>query len=127
MKNVVKKSKVLVSVMILAMVVAMLAACGSSKSNALVGTWKLTSVESAGVTMTSEALESQGISMSFDFKEDGSVTLEAVGETSEGTYTQDGTKVSVTIEGGTQDLKFENDQLSFEIEDTGTYYFEIQK
>lgn len=121
MKNVVKKSKLLVSALVLTMVVSMLTACSSS--NALLTKWTVDYAESNGVTVSAEVLEEQGFTMSLEFKKDGIVTATVTGLSVEGTYTQDGSTVSITFNEETQELKFEKNVLSWENEDVGTIYF----
>jgi len=50
----------------------------------LVGEWRLASANAMGQTLTHEQIEAQGLSMSFQFNEDGSAAMINKGETTDG-------------------------------------------
>ena len=110
-----KKTTVLKSAAALVLALAMvlcLAACGGSPEG-VEGSWKLKSMEIAGMTIDIDELANTACSlgidpssmdMSFNFKGDGTVTMSASGVTSEGTYTMSGSNVDVTFEDETQTM-----------------------
>ena len=94
------KTPVLLSLFLAAAI--LLAACSSATggTDAMTGTWELSSAEASGITLSKEALSSMGLSesLTMDFN-GGKFTANFAGETGEGTYKIDGDKVTMTAEG----------------------------
>ena len=113
-----KKTTVLKSAAALVLALAMvlcLAACGGSPQG-VEGSWKLKSMEMAGMSFDIDELadsagalgiDASAMDMSFNFKGDGTVTMSASGVSSEGTYTVSGSNVDVTFEGETMTMTFD--------------------
>lgn len=103
------------------MLVVSLVSCGSK--DIAKGTWKLTKGYSGETEVTAEQLKTFGLDeMTFTF-EDGKVTIKAdsSSETSDGTYTVDGNKVTISSEGA-DDVEgtIDGDELTIEEENGGT-------
>ena len=94
------KTPVLLSLFLAAAI--LLAACSSvtGGTDAMTGTWELSSAEASGITLSKEALSSMGLSESLTMEfNGGKFTANFAGETGEGTYKIDGDKVTMTSEG----------------------------
>ena len=93
-----------------------LTACGGSGGNDLAGTtWALSSGSQGGVTIDQDTLESRfGGSMTYTFEEDGTVVLALGGVSVEGTWTLDGSTVSLDIQGDTGTMTLDGDTLTME-------------
>ena len=94
------KTPVLLSLFLAAAI--LLAACSSATggTDAMTGTWELSSAEASGITLSKEALSSMGLSESLTMEfYGGKFTANFAGETGEGTYKIDGDKVTMTSEG----------------------------
>lgn len=115
-----KSKKVSLFFLAVIMTASLLTACGS-KTNAAVGTWKATTVEASGVSVSLadyEASTGTTLEITFDFKSDGTVTGNMNGETVDGTYTVDGSNVSITFDGETETLTIDGNQMTLESEGT---------
>ena len=91
-----RKLTVVLACMLLCMLV--IAGCGGS-SEGVVGTWKLTSMESNGETVGEEMLNQASIEMTFTFEEGDQFSASLMGSTVEGTYTLEGSKLTMTVDG----------------------------
>lgn len=94
------KTSVLMSLFLVAAL--LLAACSSATggTDAMAGTWELSSAEASGITLSKEALSSMGLSdgLTMEFN-GGKFTANFAGETGEGTYKIEGDKVTMTSQG----------------------------
>ena len=69
-------------------------------ASGIVGVWKLTGAEMAGMTMDAASLADFGMAeMTLEFKADGVVALNFGGESEEATYTEAGDKVEISENG----------------------------
>ena len=128
-------------------IAALLVGCGDSSDGGSVdpvGSYKIKTIdgktvedvlkaelESSGMGDMSldKALELLGITslddyMTLELKSDGSAVMTSMGGSSNGTWKQDGSKVSVTFEGDTQEFKLSGNELSGTDSDGTEYVFE---
>lgn len=115
------KKRMTALVLAVAMIVLALAACGGgSKPDAIVGKWNASKIKAAGVEVDLEEFAEQmgqEISISIEFKEDGKLTADAMGVSSEGTWkAKDGGKYDVTIDEETEEVSVANNEMTLEIE-----------
>lgn len=92
--------------MVLTLCLGLMTACGS---NSPVGKWKLSEATAAGVTVDVTELFGE---MTIELKSDGTAIMTAMGETENGTWKQEGSKI--TIEGS--EVKLEDGKLIMESE-----------
>lgn len=82
-----KKFMVLMSMLF---VVLALGACGSKKASPVVGTWKITKAEAAGVSMAIDeylaAVGMEGTKVEMILKDDNTLTMDMLGTEGEGTW-----------------------------------------
>jgi hypothetical protein len=93
----------------------MLTACGDKAGSDMDDTtWKLTKLESEMGNFDAEQIDATGMTMSFEFKKDGTV----VGDTFEGEaeWEQDGDTVSISADGTTIDCKINGDKFTMEMQ-----------
>lgn len=74
-----------------------LASCGGS-SDIVEGSWALTKAYYGDTEISQETLQSQGVGGTTFTFQDGVVTISGSGEVSQGSYTLDGTTVTITSE-----------------------------
>ena len=81
----------------------LLAACGSASSSPIIGTWK---DEATGL-------------MTIEFKDDGTLSVSALGQTQTGTYQVDGDKITTKVgdDEASVTYKVEGDKLTITSED----------
>lgn len=95
----------------------------SALAEDVTGTWYLNGGYANGVEMD---ISSMGISMEFTFNADGSakVYMEMYGQaqSADGTWTLDGDKLTVTVDGSPLELKYEGDRLAVEASE-GTWLY----
>ena len=115
--------KVMVSVVAIIMVLS-LVACGGGKNADVAGTYKMTSMEAAGVTMDiAQLAEAAGMDadlFKLELKEDGNFEMSmfdgAGTESVSGTWKADGNTVTMTAEG--EDLKATVDGNKLTVEES---------
>jgi len=101
------------------MIFSCLAACAGG---GIVGTWKIDKIEMMGMSLSLEEFAEQfGIEMdmSFEFKDDNTVVGTAFGEKQTGTYTVNGSKVTVTLDGESMDMVLDGNTLTIEDDSFG--------
>lgn len=95
-----------------------LVACGGGDSakDGLGGTtWALSGGTQGDITVDKETLESvMGGEMTFAFADDGTVTMSMSGVEGEGTWTQDGTQVTIESDGEAKTLTLDGDKMTLE-------------
>ena len=116
-----KTNKVIAALVAVMMVMMMLAGCGGGGStggnDAVVGEWKITSMEAEGMTISGDMLSMVGAdNMGFTFTADGKATANLFDETMDGTWAAKGDSVDITIKGDTITGKLDGGKLSIEIE-----------
>lgn len=118
----------MISLVLVLMLVVSMAACGSSGSK-FSGTYKLESIEQAGISMNvdefikqmSELMgEDVDFDMSLTINDDGSLKMTAnmfgESEDAEGTWEADGDNLNLTIDGDTQVATYKDGKISMEAE-----------
>lgn len=110
------KTKVFAMLMALVLVFSLTACGGSKDTTDLTGTtWALSGGSQDGVTVDKATLESVlGGEMAYSFEAEGKVTLSLSGASVEGTWSQDGNKVSLDIQGDTGTMTIDGDKLILE-------------
>lgn len=100
----------------------------SALADDVTGTWYLNGGSANGMEMD---VSGMGISMEFTLNADGSanVHMEMYGQTqdAEGTWTLDGDKLTVTVDGSPLELKYEGDRLSVEASEGTMLYLGREK
>ena len=90
--------KKVVSLMLVAVMVFSLAACGS-KSNSILGTYKMTKVSMAGVEVSVDeylkAVGQEDGSVTMEIKDGGTYTIDMAGSTEEGTWEEKDGKITL--------------------------------
>lgn len=113
-----RTNKIIAALAAVMMVMLMVAGCGNNNSadNALVaGTWKLTSAEASGMTLTSEMLGTVGMdNMTIEFDENGTVKLALYEQTVDAQWAMNGDAVEITAEGETIAAQLEDGKLVME-------------
>ncbi len=117
--------KALSVLLFLALCLGVLTACGGGgdSSPALSGKYVCTSFEIGGEVLTPEQLSTAGIdpeTVYLEFHDAKNCTLLMMDEKSEGTYALKGNVLSVTFDGTTETLKYENDIVSIIDPEMGT-------
>lgn len=113
------KRKSIISVLMLLVMVFTLVGC--KKTPAIVGAWTGKSIETAGITMDMEKFAEQlgeagaNFKVTMDVKEDNTFSIDFGGETSQGTWKENGEKYTLTVDGSDQDVTIEDGQLVFEM------------
>ena len=107
-----KKFKLLVATMLVAVMAFAFAACGGSP---VVGTWKVTSATFGGVSVDIEEVMGEGNSSTIEIKKDGTVIMTSVMEgqtmTEEGTWEFEDDVLTITAEGSSSTLSYEDGKL----------------
>ncbi|MDR0490885.1 MAG: hypothetical protein LBH28_06545 [Oscillospiraceae bacterium] len=106
----------------LVLCITILAACGGDGTN-LTGKYALTSMELEGTDMTGPLREA-GMStdgMYIEFLSGGKFRMSLMGNGAEGTYTLDGSKITLTAEGGSMPLAtISGNKITMEDTDSNT-------
>lgn len=89
---------------------------GADPKQAFIGTWELVEMNDNG-TVTSqsdlEQLKALGITITAEFNENGSASINMMGEKMEGTWEATGANAGkITIDGQSVDMKIDGDKLS---------------
>ena len=114
--------KTLSIVLAVVMVLAVFTACGSngedSADNSVVGTWKATQVEAAGVQVSLEDFaQSTGteLAISIELRADGTFSMSMNDEVQgEGTYEVKGNTVALTADGATLNATLEDGKMTID-------------
>lgn len=122
-----KLSKVVVVLMVAVMAMAALAGCGGKKDSTpeIVGTWKVSAVETAGVSVDfAEYAKQLGqdadtIVMELTAKEDKTLSMDIMGQKSDGTWAEKDGKFVLTLEGEDQEVTIKDGKMTFSEESTG--------
>lgn len=123
-----KKFKRVVLVMMAAMMVmAALAGCGGKKDSTpeIVGTWKVSAVETAGVSVDfakyAEQLgqDADTLVMEITAKEDKSFSMNIMGQETKGTWEEKDGKYTFTVDGVGQEVEIKDGKLTLAEESTG--------
>lgn len=117
--------KRLMTMLMAVMMLIVLSACGK-KTDAIVGVWNADSMEMQGMSVKLEEYAEQtgqDITMTMEYKEDNTVTMDVLGSTGEGTWEAKDGKYTVTIDGDAQEVTVENDELIIEAENLGKVVF----
>lgn len=115
------KKKIAMILTAMLMVVFALTACGSgSKADPNEGNWEATKIAAGGLEVDLAEFEKtmgQEMNISINFKADGTLTADAMGETSDGEWkAKDGGKYDVTMDGQTEEVTLADGKLTLEIE-----------
>lgn len=121
-----KTNKVIAVLAAMVMVLALMAGCGGNngaQQNSVAGKWKIVSAAEQDEELD---LNSIGLKVGMDFKDDGSITIkatssmftDAVEQNLSGTWTQDGEDVTVTVDDQSLNGKLEDGKLTFVDGDT---------
>ena len=111
-------SKAVAVVLVLSLFVCLIAACGT-KDNFSGTKWKMDSMETSGVSISADLLDSFGFKGTLEFGKDGKVSLsvEAADE-NEGTFAiKDENTVTITIDNESQDATVTDGKLTFKDSD----------
>lgn len=122
-----KLSKAVVVMMMAVMVMAAMAGCGKKKDSTpeIVGTWKVSAVETAGVSVDfakyAEQLgqDADSLVMELTAKEDKTLSMNIMGQESEGTWEEKDGKYVLTMDGQDQEVAIKDGKLTFSEESTG--------
>lgn len=122
-----KLSKVVMVMMVAVMAMAALAGCGGKKDSTpeIVGTWKVSTVETAGVSVDfakyAEQLgqDADSLVMELTAKEDQSLTMNLMGQESKGTWKEKDGKYVLTMDGQDQEVAIKEGKLTFSEESMG--------
>lgn len=118
--------KLVVMVLAVCMVMGVLAGCGNGsegskeKTPDIVGTWKASTVEAAGVTVDfnkyAEQLgqDAESIKTDMEIKEDKTFSMDMMGQTTEGTWEEKNGKYILTVDGLDQEVSITDGKLVFE-------------
>lgn len=107
------KKHVAVLMLAVVMTVLALAGCGGKKSDApVVGDWKMTKVETMGVSMgVDEYLEAAGMGdmkMEMTIKDNGKFSMDLMGESGDGTWKYEEPKLSLSDGSDTVDAEYKD-------------------
>lgn len=122
-----KWSKVAVVMMLVVMTMSVMAGCGGKKDTTpeIVGTWKVSAVETAGVSVDfakyAEQLgqDADSLVMELTAKEDKSLSMNLMGQESKGTWEEKDGKYILTMDGQDQEVAVKDGKLTFSEETTG--------
>lgn len=104
------------------LVMGVLAGCGGKKEKAseIIGTWKASTVEAAGVSVDFDVYAEQlgqdadSLKMEMEIKEDKSFSMDMVGQITEGTWKEKDGNYILTVDGDDQEVKITDGKLIFE-------------
>lgn len=100
----------------LLLVLALALGCAAASADDVTGTWYATSVSSGGITVDPSSI---GMEMTLTLEADGTASMAAMGESMSGTWTMDGSTVTVTLEGTSQPFAYDGNSLSYSEDDLG--------
>lgn len=114
------KRKIAVIITAMMMLVLALTACGGSKADPVEGKWNAAKIKAVGMEISLDEFAEQtgqDFSISLEFKADGKLSAEAMGQTSEGEWkAKDGGKYDVTLDGETEEITFEEGNIIMDFE-----------
>lgn len=115
------KRKIAVVITAMVMLVFALTACGSgSKADPIEGKWSAEKIKASGLEITLDEFAEQtgqDVSVSLEFKADGKLSAEAMGQTSEGEWkAKDGGKYDVTLDGETEEIVLEESKITMDFD-----------
>ncbi|MEA4854410.1 MAG: lipocalin family protein [Christensenella sp.] len=117
------KKKVIVVLAVVLCLALCLAFTACGNNNAAQGeaasvegtTWKVSSVtDEDGNKMTGDEMSSVMGEISYEFQADGVLSVTAAGQTIEGTWSQDGNKITIESNGETSEGVLDGEALTFE-------------
>lgn len=112
-----------VSILMLAVVMMVFAGCGGAKSDApVVGDWKLSSVEAAGVTMSAdEFAQAAGmdVDMTLNIKDNGKFTANFQGESGDGKWTYEEPTLTLSSGDDTMTGNYADNKITLTVEQGG--------
>lgn len=122
----IKKITFVVFAMVMAM--ALITGCGDKKDSAseIVGTWKVSSVETAGVSVDFEEYakslgqSADSVVMEIEVKEDNTFSINIMGQKTDGTWEEKNDKYIMTLGGADQEITIKDGKMSFEEKASGT-------
>ena len=123
-----KKKVVMILAVVLCIALCMaLTACGSngaSQSTSVEGTkWAVSSVTDAdGNETTGDDIAAVVGDITYEFQGDGVLAVTAAGQTVEGTWSQDGNKITIEANGETSEGALDGDALTFEVNGATTVF-----
>lgn len=108
--------KVFALLLTLIAVMSLVACGGDAAKDGLGGTtWALSGGSQGDTTVDKATLETLlGGEMTFAFADDGTVTMSMSGVEGEGTWTQDGTQVTIESDGEAKTLTLDGDKMTLE-------------
>ena len=113
-----KTLKTTLAVLMCAALLLGLCACGGSASSLKGTNWSVSKVSANGMEIQGEMLASMGFEMTLEFTSDSEYTMEALGESIDGTYTLSGNTLTLTVGSDSQDCTLSGN--SFTMEEDGS-------
>lgn len=122
-----KLKRVVMAVLAMAMTMAVMAGCGSKKDETpeIVGTWKVSSVETAGVSVDFDKYAEQlgqsadTLVMEITAKEDQSFSMNVMGQETKGTWEEKDGKYVLTMDGEDQEVTIKDGKMDIVEETSG--------
>jgi hypothetical protein len=110
-----KTLKTTLAVLMCAALLLGLCACGGGAPTSLKGTsWAVTKVSANGMDVEGELLASMGFEITLNFTSDSDYTMEALGESIDGTYTLSGNTLTLTVGSDSQDCTLSGNTFTME-------------
>lgn len=106
-----KRSKKLLLVFLSVLMVLMLVGCGGGQQDPVVGNWKFTEGSMGGMTVTAK---DAGMEFSLNFKADGTLEGDLMGEKATGKWKKDGDKYTVDIGGEAVPMTLKDGKLTLD-------------
>ena len=114
-----KALRTTLAVLMCAALLLALVACGGGAPASMKGTsWSVSKVSANGMEIQGEMLASMGFEMTLEFTSDSEYTMEALGESIDGTYTLSGNTLTLTVGSDSQDCTLSGN--SFTMEEDGS-------
>ena len=113
-----KTLKTTLAVLMCAALLLGLCACGGSASSLKGTNWSVSKVSANGMEIEGEMLASMGFEITINFTSDSEYTMEALGESIDGTYTLSGNTLTLTVGSDSQDCTLSGN--SFTMEEDGS-------
>ena len=113
------KKRVAILMLAVVMTVLALAGCGKKESSPVVGEWKATKMESMGMSVDLKELKEAGIddvSIEMSIKDDGTFSMDALGESGDGTWKYSGSTLTLTVDGEDQKAEYKDGTIILDIE-----------